>query len=68
MTPRWIPPPSAIKPYKARIEPVGDPNDPTRKALEKIERERKRAMRRALETGEPFVDPHPLRPDWQKDD
>ena len=58
---------SAIKPYRGKVEPVGDPDDPTRKAFERIERARKKAARRALETGEPFVDPYPLRPRPQQD-
>lgn len=59
---------SPIKPYRGKVEPVGDPNDPTRKALERIERARKKAARHALETGEPFVDPHPLGPRRQRED
>ena len=57
-----------IKPYKIRIEPRGNPDDPVWQAFEKIEAARKRAMRHALDTGEPFVDPHPLRPRWQEAD
>jgi len=47
-----------IRPYKIKLEPIGEPGDPIWEALERMRLTRIKAMRHALDSGEPYRDPY----------
>jgi hypothetical protein len=44
--------------YKFKMKPMGNPDDPVWQRIVEMEEVRKAAMRRAIETGEPYRDPY----------
>ena len=47
-----------IKGYKAKLEPIGNPDDPVWQEIVRMRETRRAAMRKAIETGEPYRDPY----------
>jgi len=46
-----------IRGYKMKKRPIGNPNDPVWQAIEGMRLARIEAMKKAMETGEPYRDP-----------
>ena len=47
-----------IKGYKVKDKPQGNPDDPVWQKIVEMQEVRKAAMRKAIETGEPYRDPY----------